>query len=100
MCGLKKIAVNKKIGKKNLLHSPIPFSHSRRRKVIIVPLYKGNGNRKECNNFRGISLLSVPGNINGRLFNERVMKISDKSVRDEQGGLWKSRRCVDRRRYL
>ena len=31
------------------------------RKAIIVPLYKGKGNREECNNYRGISLLSVPG---------------------------------------
>ncbi len=38
------------------------------RKAIIVPLYKGKGSREECNNYRGISLLSVPGKIYGRIF--------------------------------
>ncbi len=65
------------------------------RKAIIVPLYKGKCNRDECNNYRGISLLSVPGKIYGRILNERIMKITDKSVGDEQGGFWKGRGCVD-----
>ncbi len=65
------------------------------RKAIIVPLYKGKGNRKECNNYRGISLLSVPGKIYGRILNERMMKITDKIVGDKQGGFWKGRGCVD-----
>ncbi len=65
------------------------------RKAIIVPLYKGKGNRKECNSYRGISLLSVPGKIYGRNLKERMMKVTDKSVGDEQGGFWKGRGCVD-----
>ncbi len=54
-------------------------------KAIIVQLYKGKGKTEECNNYRGISLLSVPGKIYGRILNERMMKITDKSVGDEQG---------------
>ncbi len=67
------------------------------RKAIIVPLYKGKGNREECNkkNYRGISLLSVPGKIYGRILNERMMKITDKGVGDEQGGFQKGRGCVN-----
>ncbi len=64
-------------------------------KVIIVPLYKGKGKREECNNYRGLSLLSVPGKIYGRILNERMMKITDKSVGDEQEGFQKGRGCVD-----
>ncbi len=64
-------------------------------KAIIVPLYKGKGKREECNNYRGISLLSVPRKIYGGILNERVMKITDKSVGAEQGGFRKSRGCVD-----
>ena len=29
------------------------------RSVVIVPLYKGKGEKTECKNYRGISLLTV-----------------------------------------
>ncbi len=64
-------------------------------KTIIVPLYKGKGKREECNNYSDISVLSVPGKIYGRILNERMMKITDKSVGAEQGGFRKGRECVD-----
>ena len=31
------------------------------RSAVIVPLYKGKGERCECKNYRGISLLSMVG---------------------------------------
>ncbi len=65
------------------------------REAIIVPLYIGEGNREECINYRGISLLSEPGKIYGRILNERMMKITDKNVGDEQGGFWKGGGCMD-----
>ena len=34
-----------------------------RRSAVMVPLYKGKGERNECKNYRGISLLSVVGKI-------------------------------------
>ncbi len=65
------------------------------RKASIVPLYKGKCNREDCNNYRGISLLSVSGKIYGRIINERMMKTTDKCVGDEQGGFRKGRGCID-----
>ncbi len=62
-----------------------------------MPLYKGKGNREECNNYRGKSLLSVPGKNYGRILNGRMMNITDKSVGDEQGGFQKGRGCVDQK---
>ncbi len=59
-----------------------------------MPLNKGKGNREECNNYRGISLLTVPGKSYGRILNERTRKITDKSVRDEHG-FWKGRGYID-----
>ena len=37
------------------------------RGASIVPLYKGKGDKCECSNSRGISLLSVVGKLYGRL---------------------------------
>ncbi len=58
-------------------------------------LYKGKGNREECNNYRGISLHSVTGKIYERILNERMMKMTDKSVGDEQRSFGKDRGCAD-----
>ena len=33
------------------------------RSAVIVPLYKGKGERNECKNYRGISLLSMGGKM-------------------------------------
>ena len=33
------------------------------RSAVIVPLYKGQGEKTACKNYRGISLLSVVGKI-------------------------------------
>ena len=33
------------------------------RPAVIVPLYKGKGERTECRNYKGISLLSMIGKI-------------------------------------
>ncbi len=60
-----------------------------------MPLYKGKGNREECHNYRGIRLLSVPGKICGRILHERMVKMTEKNVGDEQGGFRKGRGCVD-----
>ena len=37
------------------------------RGACIVPLYKGKGDKCECSNTRGISLLSVVGKLFGRV---------------------------------
>ncbi len=54
------------------------------KKAIIVPLYKGKGSRSECSSYRGISLLSVPGKVNGRILTERLMEVTERKVNEEQ----------------
>ena len=62
------------------------------RSAVIVPLYKGKGERTECKNYRGISLLSVVGKIYAVI----VERYSDwGSINDEQGSFRAGRVCVD-----
>ncbi len=65
------------------------------KKAIIVPLYKGKGSRSVCSSYRGISLLSVPGKVYGRILTERLMEIAEGKVSEEQGDFRKGRGCVD-----
>ena len=59
---------------------------------MIVPLYKCKGERTECSNYRGISLLSVVGKIYARIL---VRKVTEGLIDDEQGDLRSGRECVD-----
>ena len=39
---------------------------------IIIPLYKGKGSRSDCSNYRGITLLSVPGKVFAKVILSRI----------------------------
>ena len=65
------------------------------RSVAIVPLYKGKGERIECENYRGISLLSVVGKIYPEILVDRVRRVTGGLTEDEQGGFRAGRGCVD-----
>ena len=55
---------------------------------MIVPLYKGKGERTECSNYRGINLLSVIGKIYAGILVDRVRKVTDNLGQYREG-------CVD-----
>lgn len=63
--------------------------------ACVVPLYKGKGDRFECGNSRGISLLSVVGKVYGRIVIKRVRMGTDIAIGDEQCGFRQGRGCVD-----
>ena len=46
-------------------------------KAIMVPIYKGKGSKDECSSYRGISSLSMPGKVYGKVIIERVMEITE-----------------------
>ena len=64
------------------------------KKAIIIPIHK-KGDRKECGNSRGISLLSVPGKVLTRVILNRIGKIIDERLRDNQCGFRPGRGCSD-----
>ena len=61
----------------------------------VVPLYKNNGKRSECGNYRGVSLLSVLGEVFASIILNRCKDAIDQVLREEQFGFRKSRGCTD-----
>ena len=59
----------------------------------LVKLPK-KGDRKECQNWRGIMLLSTTGKVLNRIILERLKLEVDKRLRDEQAGFRKDRSCT------
>ena len=65
------------------------------RSAVIVPLYKDKGERTECKNYRGISLLSVVGKIYAGIIVDRVRRVTEGLIDDEQKGFRAGKGCVD-----
>ena len=65
-------------------------------KGIILPLYKGKGSRSECGNYRGITLLSVPGKAFAHVLLSRMRPRLLQCRRQEQSGFTPGRSTVDR----
>ena len=65
------------------------------RYTVIVPLYKGKGERTECRNYRGINLLSMVQNIYAGILVDRVRKVTEGLIDDEQGTFRERMGCVD-----
>jgi len=66
------------------------------RRGIILPFYKGKGSRHDCRNYRGISLLSVPGKTFARILFSRVKDKLLHNRRIQQSGFTPGRSTIDR----
>ena len=64
------------------------------RKAQLVPVHKKES-RTQCKNYRGISLLSVPGKVYATVLDKRVRAITEGKVLDEQGAFRSKRSCID-----
>ena len=64
------------------------------RKSTLIKLFK-KGDASKCDNWRGISLLSIPGKIFSQIILRRIQAALDKHLRDEQHGFRPSRSCSD-----
>ena len=62
---------------------------------MIVPLYKIKGERFECKNYRGISLLSVVEKINVRILMDSVCRATEGLIDNEQLSFRSGMGCVD-----
>jgi hypothetical protein len=65
------------------------------RDANIVTLYKGKGDRGDCNNYRGISLLSIVGKLFGRVVLSRLQQLADRVYPESQCGFRAQRSTTD-----
>lgn len=63
-------------------------------KGLIVKLPK-KGDLQNCDNWRGITLLSVPGKVFCKILLDRVSEAIDTKLRKEQAGFRKGKGCID-----
>ena len=61
---------------------------------VIMKILK-KGALRNCNNWRGITLLSVPSKILAKLIIKRISEAVDQQLRQEQAGFRKGRECID-----
>lgn len=61
---------------------------------IIAPIHK-KGDVRECGNFRGISLLSIPGKIYARVIEQRIRERIEGKLEEVQCGFRKGRSTQD-----
>ena len=61
--------------------------------AIIIRLYKNKGDKRICDNYRGISLLTVTGKIFARIILNRIHASLDRYLMEEQAG-FRSRRST------
>jgi Reverse transcriptase (RNA-dependent DNA polymerase) len=63
-------------------------------KAIITPIYK-KGDKSDCKNYRGISLLSVPGKVFTKVLQKRMKRRVEEALAEEQAGFRPGRGTVD-----
>ena len=61
----------------------------------VVTLYKNKGGRGDCNNYRGISLLSVASKIFARVILKRLQRLEDRTLQETQSGFTTGRSTTD-----
>ena len=65
------------------------------RDAKIITLYKNKGERSDCNNYRGISLLSIVGKVYAWVLLICLQKLAECIYPESQCGFWAERSTVD-----
>ncbi|KAK3525266.1 hypothetical protein QTP86_024908, partial [Hemibagrus guttatus] len=61
---------------------------------VVVPLFK-KGDRRVCSNYRGITLLNLPGKVYSRVLERRVRLLVKPRIQEEQCGFCPSHGTLD-----
>lgn len=63
--------------------------------ALIIAIYKKKGDRSDCGNYRGISLLSTAGKILAKILLKRLQTIAELILPESQCGFRTSRSTID-----
>ena len=63
--------------------------------AIIIRLFKNKGDKRDCGNYRGISLLPITSKIFSRLILNRVQNQLGKQIMEQQAGFQPNRSTID-----
>jgi hypothetical protein len=63
--------------------------------AVLIRLYKNKGDKRICDNYRGISLLVVAGKVFARILLNRIQNMLDKKLLEEQAGFRSGRSTID-----
>ena len=64
------------------------------RKQVIIPVHK-KGSRADCDNYRGIALLSIPSKVFAKVILNRLKPWAEAHLRESQCGFRSGRSCAD-----
>ncbi|KAJ4434340.1 hypothetical protein ANN_22899 [Periplaneta americana] len=70
------------------------YSPEEWQEAIIIPIFK-KGDRRDCGNYRGISLLNTGYKIYSKIITNRLAVITENILLEEQHGFRKNRSCID-----
>ena len=65
------------------------------RDAKIITLYKNKGDKGDCNNYRGISLLSITGKVFAKIILKRLQKLAERVLPESQCGFRSNRSTMD-----
>jgi hypothetical protein len=64
-------------------------------RAVIIPLWKNKGNKRDCETYRGISLLSQAGKMFAKIIESRIRPIAELQLNNSQFGFRKGKGCTD-----
>lgn len=63
--------------------------------ATVIPIFKRKGNKQDCCNYRGVSLLSIAGKIMARILLHRLQQVTDSVLPESQCGFRANRSTTD-----
>ena len=63
--------------------------------AVLIRLYKNKGDKRICDNYRGISLLVVAGKVFARIILTRIQDMLNRQLLEEQAGFRPGRSTID-----